>query len=87
VPARMEGKKAVVVGAGQPRHHLLGNGRAIATVGHRSVPLARMGTAMDVANAVLFLSSEESEFTTGLEVPVDGGTLAIIGRYERRETP
>jgi NAD(P)-dependent dehydrogenase (short-subunit alcohol dehydrogenase family) len=46
-----------------------------------------MGTAMEVANAVLFLSSEESEFTTGLEVPVDGGTLAIIGRYERRETP
>jgi NAD(P)-dependent dehydrogenase (short-subunit alcohol dehydrogenase family) len=55
--------------------------------GRRSVPLGRMGTAMDVANAVLFLSSEESEFTTGLEVPVDGGTLAIIGRYERRETP
>ena len=26
----MEGKKAVVVGAGQPHHHLLGNGRAIA---------------------------------------------------------
>jgi NAD(P)-dependent dehydrogenase (short-subunit alcohol dehydrogenase family) len=32
VSARMEGKKAIVVGAGQPRHHLLGNGRAIATL-------------------------------------------------------
>jgi NAD(P)-dependent dehydrogenase (short-subunit alcohol dehydrogenase family) len=51
------------------------------------VPLGRMGTAMDVANAALFLSSDESNFTTGLEVPVDGGTLAIIGRYERRESP
>jgi NAD(P)-dependent dehydrogenase (short-subunit alcohol dehydrogenase family) len=46
-----------------------------------------MGTAMDVANAVLFLSSDESGFITGLEVPVDGGTLAMIGRYERPEEP
>ena len=30
--ARIEGEKAIVVGAGQPRHHLLGNGRAIATM-------------------------------------------------------
>jgi NAD(P)-dependent dehydrogenase (short-subunit alcohol dehydrogenase family) len=51
------------------------------------VPLGRMGTAMDVANAALFLSSDEANFTTGLEVPVDGGTLAVIGRYERRESP
>ena len=42
-----------------------------------------MGTAWDVANAVLFLSSDESSFITGLEVPVDGGTLAIVGRYDR----
>ena len=51
--------------------------------GSRSVPLGRMGNAMDVANAVLYLSSDESNFTTGLEVPVDGGTLAIIGQYAR----
>jgi NAD(P)-dependent dehydrogenase (short-subunit alcohol dehydrogenase family) len=51
----------------------------------RRVPLGRMGTAGDVANAVLFLSSDESSFITGLEVPVDGGMLAIIGRYERPE--
>ncbi|MBB3606545.1 NAD(P)-dependent dehydrogenase (short-subunit alcohol dehydrogenase family) [Mycolicibacterium sp. BK556] len=51
----------------------------------RRVPLGRMGTASDVANAVLFLSSDESSFITGLEVPVDGGMLAIIGRYERPE--
>jgi NAD(P)-dependent dehydrogenase (short-subunit alcohol dehydrogenase family) len=54
---------------------------------HQRVPLGRMGTAMDVANAALFLSCDESNFTTGLEVPVDGGTLSVIGRYERRETP
>jgi NAD(P)-dependent dehydrogenase (short-subunit alcohol dehydrogenase family) len=50
--------------------------------GRRSVPLGRMGTAWDLANAVLFLSSDESSFITGLEMPVDGGTLWIIGRYE-----
>jgi NAD(P)-dependent dehydrogenase (short-subunit alcohol dehydrogenase family) len=55
---------------------------AIKERGRRSVPLGRMGTAWDVANAVLFLSSDESSFITGLEVPVDGGTTAIIGRYD-----
>jgi NAD(P)-dependent dehydrogenase (short-subunit alcohol dehydrogenase family) len=49
--------------------------------------LGRMGNAMDVANAALFLSCDESNFTSGLELPVDGGTLAIIGRYERRDAP
>jgi len=55
---------------------------AVAERGRRSVPLGRMGTAWDVANAVLFLSSDESSFITGLEMPVDGGTLSIIGRYD-----
>jgi hypothetical protein len=34
---------------------------------------------------VLFLSSDESNFITGLEVPVDGGTLQMIGRYKKPE--
>jgi NAD(P)-dependent dehydrogenase (short-subunit alcohol dehydrogenase family) len=55
---------------------------AIEERGRQSVPLGRMGTAWDVANAVLFLSSDESSFITGLEMPVDGGTLSIIGRYQ-----
>lgn len=50
--------------------------------GRRSVPLGRMGTAWDVAHAVLFLSSDEASFITGLEMPVDGGTLSIVGRYQ-----
>lgn len=41
------------------------------------VPLrGRMGTAWDVANAALFLASEEANFITGIELPVDGGALA-----------
>jgi NAD(P)-dependent dehydrogenase (short-subunit alcohol dehydrogenase family) len=44
------------------------------------VPLrGRMGTAWDVANAALFLASDEANFITGAALPVDGGTLARIG--------
>ena len=37
------------------------------------VPLGRLATAMDVANAVLFLCSEEASFINGISLPVDGG--------------
>ena len=37
------------------------------------IPLKRMGTAQDVANAVLFLASDESGYITGQVLPVDGG--------------
>jgi 3-oxoacyl-[acyl-carrier protein] reductase len=37
------------------------------------IPLKRMGTAQDVANAVLFLASDESSYITGQGLPVDGG--------------
>ena len=44
------------------------------------VPLrGRMGSAWDVANAALFLASDEASFITGVELPVDGGALVKIG--------
>ncbi len=44
------------------------------------VPLrGRMGTAWDVANAALFLASDEASFITGVALPVDGGALVRIG--------
>jgi NAD(P)-dependent dehydrogenase (short-subunit alcohol dehydrogenase family) len=44
------------------------------------VPLrGRMGTAWDVANAALFLASDEANFITGAALPVDGGALVKIG--------
>ena len=43
------------------------------------VPLNGMGTAWDVANAALFLASDEAQYITGVLLPVDGGLLTKIG--------
>jgi NAD(P)-dependent dehydrogenase (short-subunit alcohol dehydrogenase family) len=44
------------------------------------VPLRhKMGTAWDVANAALFLASDEANFITGVALPVDGGALVKVG--------
>ncbi|MCL2761644.1 MAG: 3-oxoacyl-[acyl-carrier-protein] reductase [Treponema sp.] len=37
------------------------------------IPLKRMGTPQDIANAVLFLASDDSVYITGQVLPVDGG--------------
>lgn len=39
------------------------------------IPLARAGSAQDVANAVLFLSSEYSDYITGQVIHIDGGMV------------
>jgi NAD(P)-dependent dehydrogenase (short-subunit alcohol dehydrogenase family) len=45
-----------------------------ATVDH--IPLGRVGLPLDIARAVLFLTSEESSYMTGASFLVDGGLLA-----------
>jgi NAD(P)-dependent dehydrogenase (short-subunit alcohol dehydrogenase family) len=45
-----------------------------------TVPLGgKMGTAWDVANAALFLASDDAQFITGVLLPVDGGQSCRIG--------
>ena len=38
-------------------------------------PLGRAGSVDDIANAILFLASEEASFITGQEIVVDGGWM------------
>jgi NAD(P)-dependent dehydrogenase (short-subunit alcohol dehydrogenase family) len=42
-----------------------------------SVPLKRYATNSDIAQAVLFLASDESRFITGVTLPVDGGMTVV----------
>ena len=47
---------------------------------NETVPLkGGMGSAWDVANAALFLASDEARFITGVLLPVDGGQSARVG--------
>ena len=39
-------------------------------------PMNRLGTPEEPANAIVFLASDESSFSTGIDIPVDGGYLA-----------
>ncbi len=43
------------------------------------VPMKRMGSAWDVANAAVFLASDEANYITGALIPVDGGLLLKAG--------
>ena len=38
-----------------------------------TIPLGRLAVPQDIANAALFLASDDAAFVTGVELPVDGG--------------
>lgn len=46
---------------------------AIRTAVRKSVPLQRMGSPKDIANACLFLASDFASYISGAVIPVDGG--------------
>jgi NAD(P)-dependent dehydrogenase (short-subunit alcohol dehydrogenase family) len=58
---------------------LVGNRDEATVLGklERQVPLGRLGEADDVANAIVYLASDESRFMTGAEIKLDGGISAM----------
>ena len=42
-----------------------------------NTPMRRMGTPEEIARAVLFLSSDEASFITGVDLFVDGGVIEL----------
>jgi NAD(P)-dependent dehydrogenase (short-subunit alcohol dehydrogenase family) len=59
-----------------PLRQRFGKAEAEAKLG-RQVPLGHIGEPADVANAVLYLASDESKFMTGAELKLDGGISAM----------
>ncbi len=59
-----------------PLSQRLGREEAHAKLG-RQIPLGHIGEPNDIANAVLYLASDESKFMTGAELKLDGGISAM----------
>ena len=42
------------------------------------IPMGRVGQPVELANAILFLASDEASYITGAALPVDGGRSAVL---------
>jgi NAD(P)-dependent dehydrogenase (short-subunit alcohol dehydrogenase family) len=61
---------------------LLGGADSFVAASLKSVPFGRMATLDEITEAVLFLLSDKSTYTSGTEITVDGG-LVSNGLYHR----
>ena len=41
------------------------------------IPMGRMGRPEEIASAAVFLASDQSSYITGIDLPVDGGLVAV----------
>ena len=47
------------------------------------IPMARFGSPQDIAEALLFLSSDKAQYITGQDLKVDGGLSIADSSYNR----
>jgi len=72
-----QGIRVNVVAPGPIRtYHIEAAGEQAMRGAAMSTPMRRMGTAAEVARAVLWLCSDQSSFVTGTVMPIDGGQAA-----------
>src|ERR1700756_220177 len=65
--------------AGLAQSYAKGDVEAMWRARDAQVPMGHMGEAWDVANAALFLASDEAKYITGIELVVDGGITCKSG--------
>jgi 3-oxoacyl-[acyl-carrier protein] reductase len=65
----------VIFPGGRWEQRLSENREAVEALIEREVPMRRFGTPEEIADAVLFLASPRSSFTTGAVLVADGGQL------------
>src|SRR3979411_2449420 len=65
--------------AGLAASYAAGDVEAMWRARDAQVPMGHMGEAWDVANAALYLASDESKYVTGIELGVDAGVTLKAG--------
>lgn len=55
-----------------------GNDPQIAAASQAMIPMRRFGTPEELANAIVFLASDEASYVTGIALLVDGGKYASL---------
>jgi NAD(P)-dependent dehydrogenase (short-subunit alcohol dehydrogenase family) len=70
------GKAGVIAPGPILTHHLEAAGEQAQRHAALGTPMRRVGTSEEIADAVLWLASDQSSFITGVTLPIDGGQSA-----------